>query len=188
MYRTIGGENAKAGSSSRKSKKESVNGTFPLFFMYFLVQKTSLSLRLFPFLYQISPPPCTLTFLLYTTIYYTFLFALLFIGPFSSSLILSPYTDAVDPFTTKTPPPVAVPASQASGSYSTSSTKSSIGPIEILIAISEEKRCAICFKLLRNVPICSNMMTGSVKWTNTGWWPWLTCLSTHSQRIFIRRM
>lgn len=31
-------------------------------------------------------------------------------------------------------------------------------------------------------------MTGSVKWTNTGWWPWLTCLSSHSQRIFIRRM
>lgn len=52
----------------------------------------------------------------------------------------------------------------------------------------KKKGCAICFKLLRNVPICSNMMTGSVKWTNTGWWPWLTCLSSHSQRIFIRRM
>jgi hypothetical protein len=82
---------------------------------------------------------------LYTTIYYTFLFALLFIGLFSSSLILSPYTDAVDPFTTKTPRPVAVPASQASGSYSTSSTKSSIGSIEILVAISQEKRMCYLF-------------------------------------------
>ena len=64
-------------------------------------------------------------------------------------------------------------------------------PVEDLVLIihTQNRKCAIRSKfVLRNVPIYSNMMTGSVKWTNTGWWPWLTCLSTHSQRIFIRRM
>lgn len=124
-----------------KSKKESVNGTFPLFyffffFMYFLVlHKTSLSsLRLFPFLYQISPLVYPYP-LFYTLLYILYVPSLLFFSStfLSSSLILSPYTDAVDPSTTKTPPPVAIPASQPSGSYSFLSTLAQVFcPVEDL--------------------------------------------------------
>ena len=120
------------------------------------------------------------------SILFEFLFALLFIAfPLSP-----PYTDAVEPRTLETPPPVAVPASQRAVAirYRLSSEFTPTEKISFLY-----ERCALLLQLYivecesYCVPI-ANMMTGSVKWTNTGWWPWLTCLSTHSQRIFIRRM
>lgn len=127
------GENERL--DSPKSKKESVNGTLPpllrlvlLFYVFSSWKDLPLSLLAISVSLPNPPPP------FYPNppyIYYYILYVLL-CSSFRQALSLFPLHSiplhrrrrSIQAPTTNTPPPVAVPASQPSGSYSTPSPRS----------------------------------------------------------------